>query len=183
MDIELRTGRLILRLPTREDCRMLMTAIGDPKIAATTLNIPHPYTIDDAYAWIERVNDPEVRKTNLELSIFLEETGELVGGVGLSSINHEHHRAELGYWCAVEHWKKGIATEAAARVIRHGFEDLNLERIYAICFFNNPASAKVLEKIGMVYEGLARHEYVKDGRFIDIHHYAILRGDWKTLQG
>jgi ribosomal-protein-alanine N-acetyltransferase len=182
MDFELKTERLILKRPTREDCRMLMMAIGDPKVAATTLNIPHPYSLDDAVSWIEGVNDPEKQKVSLDLSIFLADTGELIGGVGLSSINHTHHKAELGYWLAVDHWNKGIATEAAARVIRYGFEELNLERIYAICFVTNPASARVMEKIGMVYECLARHEFVKNGEFVDFHHYAILRSDWKKLQ-
>ncbi len=183
MELKLETPRLILRRAQREDCRELMTAIGSVEIAATTLGIPHPYSLEDACKWIERVNDAEVQKTKVDLGVFLKETGELVGGVGLSGINEKHHRAELGFWCAVEHWNKGITTEAADRMVQYGFEELSLERIYAICFTTNPASARVLEHIGMVREGTARHEYVKDGRFIDMHHYAILRGDWKELKG
>ena len=182
MSVQLETERAILRLLARKDCRMLMMAIGHPKIAETTLNIPHPYTLETAYAWIERVNDPALSATSVQLGVFLKDSGELVGGVGLSPINRKHRKADLGYWCAFEHWNRGITTEAASRLVRYGFEELDLERIRAKCFADNIASARVMEKVGMVYEGLARHEFVKDGRFVDFHHYAVLREDWRKLQ-
>ena len=64
-------------------------------------------------------------------------------------------------------------------MVRYGFEELGLERIHAICMVNNPASARVMEKVGMHLEGAARHEFMKDGDFVDFHHYAMLRSDWE----
>ncbi len=179
MAIRLETERLILRRPARGDAEALVKAIGSRQIAATTLNIPYPYTIDNAHQWIDKVSDPETHMEVVDLSVFLKDSGELVGGIGLSGISSRHRRAELGYWCTFEHWGKGITTEAARRLVGYGFVDLGLERIYAVCFITNPASARVMQKIGMLFEGTARHEFMKDGEFIDFHHYAILRSDWE----
>ena len=177
-DLILETERLLLRRPKRHDAQALADAIGHPDINATTLGIPFPYSLDDALSWIDRQDDPDVQAVQVNLNFFISDTDELIGGAGLSSINEKHHRAELGYWCAVGHWGKGFTTEAAERILRYGFEELALERIYAICFASNPASARVMEKNGMTFEGTAYHEFMKNDKFIDMHHYAILRSDW-----
>ena len=181
MTIQLETERLILRPPTLNDAEALVRAINHPDIAATTLNIPHPYTIDNAKEWLLSHKDPERSKTGIELSFFIRKTGELIGGIGLMNISRKHSKAELGYWCAVEHWGKGYTTEAAGRAVRYCFEELGLHRVYAICMVSNPASVRVMEKIGMLHEGIGRKEYQKDGEYSDYHHYAILKEDWKDI--
>jgi hypothetical protein len=170
----LETERLLLRPPVLSDAEAIAAAINDQLIAATTLNIPHPYSKQDAVKWIRSLKERGKTKS-LNLSVFLKETGELIGGTGLMDINEKHHRAELGYWCAVRYWGKGFTSEAAVRVMRYGFVELDLVRISAICMVTNPASARVLEKIGMRLEGTCRSEFLKDGRYGDYHHYAILR--------
>jgi RimJ/RimL family protein N-acetyltransferase len=93
-------------------------------------------------------------------------------------VDKKNRSAELGYWVAKEHRNKGIATEAASTILVFGFNELNLERIYAKCFFDNNPSERVMEKIGMQYEGTFRHEVLKEDRFIDTKYYSILKGDW-----
>jgi RimJ/RimL family protein N-acetyltransferase len=175
MPLVLETERLILRTPERRDANALARAINHPLIAATTLNIPHPYYREHAIKWIDTVRKLARENPAPSLTIFLKDTSEL----GLSGLNEKHRKAELGYWCAVDHWNKGITTEAAARVVRYGFQELGLARIHAICMVHNRASARVMEKLGMKFEGTARHEFLKNGRFEDFHHYAILRPDWE----
>ena len=178
MTLLLETERLILRTPAPGDARALQKAINYPEIAATTTNIPHPYDIGDARHWIEE-SRPKDDGNFVNCIILLKETGELVGGIGFSSVSRKHHRAEIGWWCTVDHWGKGIATEAARRMIQYGFEELGFERIYATCMIHNPASARVMEKVGMIFEGTCREDVIKDGKPIDLHHYAILKGDWE----
>jgi len=178
MHPSLETPRLILRRLTLDDAEALANAINHPKISATTLNIPHPYNLDDAQSWIGSHLDTSIPSDSLPFGMFLRESGELIGGAELSSIDNSNLKAELGYWCSVDFWGHGYTTEAARAIIDYGFRELNLERIYGRCFDINPASARVMEKIGMTFEGTARREHRKNDVFHDFRHYAILRGDW-----
>ena len=86
--------------------------------------------------------------------------------------------AELGYWIGVPYWGRGYATEAAREVVKYGFEKVQLNRIFAAHFKHNPASGKVLQKIGMKYEGCMRQNILKWGDFIDVEVYSILRQEF-----
>lgn len=142
-------------------------------MAATTLRIPHPYTEEDAQQFLDSIeNGREVR-----LAVTLLSDGRLVGGVGLNPAEHHQH-AELGYWLGVPHWRNGYATEAATELLRYGFEDLHLHRIFASHFPNNPASGGVLRKLGMRHEGCQREHVHKFGQFLDLELYGILRQEW-----
>jgi [ribosomal protein S5]-alanine N-acetyltransferase len=78
-----------------------------------------------------------------------------------------------------KHWGRGYATEAAAEVIRYGFEECGLQRIFAGCFLRNPASGRVLEKVGMQREGTLRRHQMKWGEPLDIAFYGLLREEWE----
>jgi RimJ/RimL family protein N-acetyltransferase len=84
---------------------------------------------------------------------------------------------ELGYWIGVPYWGRGYATEAAGAVVRYGFDTLALTRIAARAFCRNPASSRVLRKIGMSHEGTQRKALPKSGELLDTELYAILRDD------
>ena len=87
----------------------------------------------------------------------------------------QNSHAELGYWIGVPYWDKGYATEAAQAVLRYGFENMQLQRIFAMHFKENVASGNVLRKIGMKHEGCMRQHILKWGKFIDIELFGILR--------
>jgi ribosomal-protein-alanine N-acetyltransferase len=170
--MELRTKRLLLR-PYREvDVPALTRLLGAKEVAATTLRIAYPYTEDDARAFLQSLASPASK-----FGMFATPTNELVGGIGLN-VEEAHRRAELGYWVGVPFWGRGYATEGAREMLRHGFEDLKLNRIYAGVFSGNPASEQVLRKIGMKHEGTARQHFQKWGQFLDDVCYGILASDW-----
>lgn len=75
-------------------------------------------------------------------------------------------------------WGNGYMTEAAAAVVAYGFAHLNLQRIYAYHYARNPASGRVMQKIGMTYEGCMRQHVWKGSRFEDSMIYSILRQEW-----
>ena len=178
MTDRLETERLILRIPELEDAENLARVINHPDIANTTLMIPHPYTVDDAEWFINNSRDPKTRETDHRFLIFLKDTGELVGGIGLEGIKPLFKTGEIGYWCAVDHWGKGIVTEATMRVLKFAFEELDLNRVYTVCMTGNNASSRVMEKCGMKFEGTAREEVIKYEKPTDLHHYAILKSEW-----
>jgi RimJ/RimL family protein N-acetyltransferase len=97
-------------------------------------------------------------------------------------MREEHKRAELGYWIGVPYWNHGYASEAARRVVNWGFQYLGLNRIYAQHFADNPASGRVMQKIGMQYEGTLRQPFIRLGEARDSVCYGILKDEWETMQ-
>jgi RimJ/RimL family protein N-acetyltransferase len=94
-------------------------------------------------------------------------------------LNLDHALAEMGYWIGKPFWNHGYCTEAAKRLVRFGFEALQLNRILARHLSRNPASGRVMEKIGMQYEGCLRQHIKKWGVFEDLKIYAILKETYR----
>jgi [ribosomal protein S5]-alanine N-acetyltransferase len=151
---------------------------GRREIADTTISIPHPYSEQQALQWIAGNAELFAKGKVVVFGIELKTGDTLAGGIGLRDIDTEHSQAELGFWIAVEYWRKGYATEAARAVIAFGFEELGLNRIYAHHMARNPASGRVLAKIGMRLEGLLRQRVRKWGVFEDVVPLALLREEW-----
>jgi ribosomal-protein-alanine N-acetyltransferase len=172
----LTTARLVLRPYSLPDVADLVRLAGAREVAATTLRIPHPYHEQDALDFIASCRADAELGLSARLAITLRESGELCGGIGLR-INSVHHRAELGYWLGVPYWRRGYATEAARAVVEYGFGALGLNRIYASLVSGNRASGRVLEKVGMRYEGCLRSHLCKWDVFHDLEFYGILRSD------
>ncbi len=172
------TGRLLLGPFDPADAAELQRLAGAREIADTTVSIPHPYELDHALAWIGQQRREAVRGRATNFAIRLLPDGPLIGSAGLRDIDPEHLQAELGFWIGLEWWGRGYAREAAAAVIRFGFESLGLNRIYAHHMSRNPAAGKVLTAAGMQREGLLRQRVRKWGVFEDVVLYAVVRDDW-----
>ena len=179
--ITLETPRLVLRPSAPSDAAEVQRLAGAREVAATTLNIPHPYPDGAAEAWIERQAKAWTEGTAATFLIVEREGEALVGGIGMRLVP-DHRSAEMGYWIAVPHWNRGYCTEAAGELLRYGFEDLSLHRIHASHFANNPASGRVMEKLGMRHEGRRRQQILKWGEFLDLEDYGILAEDWQALR-
>ncbi|MEP6621549.1 MAG: GNAT family N-acetyltransferase [bacterium] len=173
---ELVTDRLRLRPFEPTDALRVQQLAGDPAVADTTVNIPHPYPDGAAESWIASHRPGWIDGIGVTFAITDRVSGDLRGAIGLV-INPEHRRAELGYWIAVDHWKQGLCTEAARAVIGFAFETLGLHRIYATYLVRNPASGQVMQKAGMQFEGVQRGVFLKNGVFEDVAMCAIVRGD------
>lgn len=176
----LETQRLRLRPFSLTDAGTVQALAGARQVAATMLNVPHPYENGMAEAWIQTHAPGYEADEQATFAQTLVPTEELVGAVGLR-INRLHGRAELGYWVGVPFWNRGYATEAARAMLRFGFEDLELNRIFAQHLVRNPASGRVMQKAGMLHEARLRQHINKWGRFEDIDLYGILVYEWRQL--
>jgi RimJ/RimL family protein N-acetyltransferase len=176
------TERLILRPFVTADAREVQLLAGDRAVADTVLGIPHPYGDGEAEKWISthQAGYEEGRLANF--AIVLRDGGGLVGAVGLV-IDQRFDSAELGYWIGRPHWSRGYCTEACRAAIGYGFNGLRLNRIHASYFLRNPASGRVMEKLGMTREGLRRQHVKKWGRYEDVIEYGLLRCDWIASGG
>jgi RimJ/RimL family protein N-acetyltransferase len=172
----LTTDRLILRPYTTADAPCVAALMADPDISQNTLHIPYPYETSMAEAWIDTHAGQYATRTGVTFAITLKEDDTLIGAMGLG-IDRDNDNAELGYWIGKEYWNRGYASEAAAAVVQFGFEVLKLHRIYARYFTRNPASGRVMAKVGMHFEGTLRGHILKSGMFEDIGIYGLLHDD------
>ncbi len=172
----IQTDRLTLNHFSEADIPELIPLIGAREVAANTLRIPHPYEEKHAREFLASV----AKENELRLAIRRRSDGRLCGGIGLHP-DMQHQRAELGYWLGVPYWGNGYATEAARAVVRYGFDNFGLNRIFAAHFQGNQTSGNVLRKVGMKHEGSARQAILKWGKFLDLEMYAILREEMPAV--
>lgn len=174
----LTTPRLVLRPFVPSDATAVQRLAGAAAVAEMTLNIPHPYEDLMAEGWIATHPGLWESRTAVTFAITHAEYG-LCGAIGLQLVP-THHRAELGYWIAQPYWGQGFATEAARAILTFAFDVLELNRVQASHLPRNPASGRVMQKVGMQYEGLHRERYLKGTQFQDVVEYAVLRRDWQS---
>ncbi|MDX2115181.1 MAG: GNAT family N-acetyltransferase [Planctomycetota bacterium] len=176
----LSTPRLLLRRPCADDLPRFVTLFAPLAVVRHTLTFPHPYTIDDGRAFLERTAAAQEKGESFNFCILLRDDAAsapvVVGSIGLM-VSATHRHAELGYTLGQDYWGRGIATEAARAVVSFGFA-LGLERIHAGCATTNPGSVRVLEKLGFVREGLRERMYYRFGEWMDLALYRMFREDW-----
>ncbi|MEP0881772.1 GNAT family N-acetyltransferase [Trichocoleus sp. ST-U3] len=177
----IQTQRLTLRPFTLPDAPDVQRFASAREIADTTL-IPHPYEDGMAQAWIKAHSAAFKEKKAITQAIALRETGELCGTVNLM-IDAKQNNAEIGYWIGKPYWGQGYCTEAAKALLQYGFEELKLHRIHVSHFSRNPGSGRVMQKLGMQYEGCRRQHLRKGETFEDIEQYGILKSDWQQMIG
>ena len=178
------TARLSIRPVTVDDLPALFELRRRPEVSEWLSALP-----TDRDAFVERMSDPE----RLAVTLALELDGVLVGDLYLNvgqpwaqaeiAEQARGTQAELGWVLAPEHAGQGLATEAAGELIRICFEDLGLRRVVALCFADNVASWKIMEKLGMRREEHARAESLhRSGRWLDGLGYALLADEWRDAR-
>jgi RimJ/RimL family protein N-acetyltransferase len=173
---ELKTDRLLLRKFQLSDAPDLQRLAGTKEVAAGTF-LPHPYENGMAEQWIADQERAHEGGSAVSFAITLADNATFIGSISLDIVPLHRH-ARLGYWLGVPYWNQGYGTEAVNAVLRYGFMQLNLHRIYSPHFQGNAASGRVLQKVGMTYEGRMREHYVRFDRFIDLELYGMLKRDF-----
>lgn len=176
---ELESERLILRRMTPADAHDMFAYTSDPEMLVH-LPLHLTPTVDDAHKSILGFMDMYAARRTAPWGITHKETGRHIGICGFENWNAQTDRAEIGFIVAREFWGRGLATEAATRVMRFGFERMNLNRLEARCKVENEVSKHLLvNKLHMQYEGLLReHSYWK-GTYHDLLLYSLLRKEFK----
>lgn len=173
----LETDRLLIRAPSEADLSAMPGLFSDPDIHAYTRSIPYPYTHDDAVGALERFE--RLRRAGEAITLFvdLKETGELVGSIGFLNIKGRDE-AEFGYVVGRPWWGRGYATEACRGLLAYGFATLGFGELCAHAMTRNPASSRVLEKIGMRSVGVLPNQCEKDGEYFDAEGFTLTREEW-----
>lgn len=179
----IRTERLTLRRFALDDAEsMFKHWANDPEVTRFLTWKPHgdigvsksvvqqwvsEYKIESFYNW----------------AIELKELGEPIGGISVVNLDEANESCEIGYCISRAYWRNGITPEALKAVIDFLFSEVGINRIAARHDTKNPASGRVMQKSGMLYEGTHRQEKLRDGKtFCDMAVYAILKEDWRDRQ-
>ena len=142
----IRTQRLLLRAPVLADAASISLLAGDYEVASMTGTIPHPYSEEMAVDWIQSLHAGEEG-----VAFAIDRAGALIGCVGYRATDKIH--AEMGYWIGKPYWGMGYATEAAQALILYAFQKENIAYLTVGHFEENPASARVIAKLGFEPSG------------------------------
>jgi ribosomal-protein-alanine N-acetyltransferase len=166
--VQIRTQRLVLRPPALADAARVSLLAGNFDVASMTGTIPHPYSEQMAAEWIGGALDGE------EGVVFMIERPEgLIGCTGYRAFGDDH--AELGYWIGRPYWGQGYATEAVGALIAHAFDTDGFDYLLAGHFADNPASARVIRKLGFVAQGDEVRDCVARGAKVHCMTYRLDR--------
>jgi RimJ/RimL family protein N-acetyltransferase len=171
MSVILETGRLILRPPKAADISAFLPLLGDFQVSKNLSRVPHPYTEDNACAFIVLAAQGWRTGEDLAFAILRKGDGSYIGVCGV----HPARGWEFGYWLGRPFWGSGYATEAVGRLIRYAFEELGAEELHAGWFFDNPASGHVLEKLGCEPDGSEERPCLSRGCKVFCHKVALKR--------
>jgi RimJ/RimL family protein N-acetyltransferase len=152
-----------------DDAESLAKHANNRKIWLAVRDVfPHPYTILDAHEFLQRAMSDQP-----EMKFCVEIDGAAVGGIGVHPGQDVYrHTATVGYWLGEQFWRRGIMTEVVTAVTDFCFDNFPFRRISAEVFANNPASARVLEKAGFIFEACLKNNVVKDEQLLDSLLYA-----------
>jgi RimJ/RimL family protein N-acetyltransferase len=177
--IQIKTERLLLRELEYSDLSDIQEYATDPQVIKYLTFGPN--TEQDSRSFIEYTKSQQSQdpRQSYELGIILPVENKLIGGCGIRITQPHYLVGNIGYCLNRKYWGKGYATESALGLLGFGFDDLGFHRIFAICDPENIASRRVLEKIGMQYEGHLRENVIIHGEHRDSLMYAILKQEWK----
>lgn len=167
------TSRLIMRMFETSDAEEVARLCNNYHLYINTLYLPYPYSMDDALTWMRRHPGNYEAGKSYEFAVTDKESGQLFGAIALSN-NQRFNHGEIAYWIGEDYWGKGYATEAGEAIVQFAFREKNYHKVFARCFGSNPASGRVLQKLGMKEEGVLVDHIRKDNRYEDLIHYGMI---------
>jgi RimJ/RimL family protein N-acetyltransferase len=179
--MEIITPRLLLRDFTPHDAQAVHAFDADPEL--TRYRGGGQITEEDTRAFIQRTQQwlQSEPRPIYALAVMIKEQDKMVGVVGLTITERDAGQAELWYRLSRTFGRQGYTTEASSAMLAFGFTELRLHRIAALCHPDNVGSRRVMEKIGMQYEGRLRENFLNsDGTWRDSLLYAILDHEWQA---
>ncbi len=181
----LETDRLVLRPLEKADLPVLVRELGRWAVARWLIRVPHPYTPEDASAWLAMTITKRRDGTMLHLVAVPKDdpAGEVLGAAGLMIDAREKGAAELGYWLRQDAWGRGYATEMASALVASGFRDLGVGAVTAATDLENAASHGVLLKAGLRQTGIdPQHPRHLRGDPAPARLYRLTRAEWDSAR-
>ena len=181
-EITFETTRLILRKVTPEDMDNIFEYCKNPNVARYVTWDAHQ-SLKDTKKFINYALDSYKVGAPEPMAIILKDDPKqrMIGSVGLIPASPKNRTFELGYVIAEEYWGKGLVAEAAKPLINFGFKHFAMQRLQCRCDILNPQSSRVMEKLGMQYEGTLKASMYLKGKPRDMHMYSIVKSDFRPF--
>lgn len=176
-NVRLLTARLELRPLSLGDAEQLLGIYSDPEFMRYWSSKPWTH-IDQAIALIENDRRELAAGEHLRLGVYLRDQGGLIGTCSLFNLNEGCRRGEVGYGIARAHWRRGYMVEAVSALITFAFTELGLHRVEADIDPRNEGSARGLERLGFLREGLLRERWIVGEEVSDSALYGLLKREW-----
>ena len=174
------TERLTLRKLLSSDAADVIVFRGDWRVQR--YNGPVLQDLEEVHSLIGELEAEYNVRAGICWAVTFTTIDKVLGLFGFHYWNKYHRRAEVGYDLARAYWDQGIASEALGAIIRFGFEQMNLNRIYAGTIADNHESVRLLERLGFQREGTRRkYSWEEDGTFHDSAMYGLLKDEWKNM--
>lgn len=173
----LETERLLLRNLCFDDAEDIFEYACDPDVPKYSTWSAHQ-SIEDTYDFLDAVIADYKNHNSTDWGILHKADNKIIGTCGFVNWFPDQFRSEIGYALSKKYWSQGYMPEAVRAIINFGFQLMKLNRIEARCMIENTASARVMEKVGMKFEGVLRQQLFTKGSFYDMKIYSILRTEW-----
>ena len=173
----LECDRIILRKMDRSFADDMFEYASNPAVTKYLTWDVHPNR-RFSYNYLGYVNSPHRTGEFFDWAITMRDSGKMIGTCGFTRFNFSSYSAEIGFVLNPKYWGYSIAPEASRRVIRFGFDTLELHRIEARYMENNIQSRRVMEKSGMTFEGIYRDMMLVRGQFVSVGVCSILRSEF-----
>ena len=170
----LTTKRLLLREIVQDDIHGIFRGLSHPQV--TRYYGVSYVTLEATQEQMDWYREQLLERTGIWWAICRPDAPhELLGACGYNDWEHDHCRAELGYWLLPQHWRDGIMRESLEAVIAHGFAAMELHRIEAVVDTDNAASSGLLRRLGFTHEGVRRECELHNGRYLSLDCFGLLR--------
>lgn len=170
-----------LRAVEKEDLPNYVTWLNDPDVRQG-LGGYMPFSQTAEEKWFEELQKkpPDEQSLAIEIQPEGKKKWVFVGGCGFFDFDWRVRQAEIGIHIGEKkYWNQGFGTRVIHLLLKHGFETLNLNRIYLRVFGNNPRAMRTYQKAGFVDEGTLRQAHFYEGEYVDVHLMSVLRSEWE----
>lgn len=176
---------IVSNFPTIRTDKLLLRQIVDDDIQNIFKGLSHPdvikyygvsfKTLEETTEQMKFFADLEKNGTGIWWAVCSIDDGTFFGAGGLNNVNQHHKKGEIGFWLQPNYWGRGVMSDAIPLICNYGFNDLGLHRIEGFVETENANCKRAMDKCGFTHEGTMRDCEIKDGRFISLDIYAIIR--------
>ena len=175
--------RIRLRAVEQSDLDIFCRWINDPEITENLLLV-YPMSQVEEARWYENMLQQPPSNHVMVIDIQTEkqpDSWQAIGNCGFINFDWRNRSAEIGIMIGEKQfWDQGYGTDATLVLLKHGFETLNLHRIWLQVYSKNKRGIRAYEKAGFVHEGIYRQAHYQHGRYYDVHLMSVLRNEWQT---
>ncbi len=171
--------RIRLRAVDRQDLPNFVDWLNDPEISEG-LSIYLPLSQTDEESWFEDMHKLPAEQHPLVIEIRSKESWQMIGDCGFNFIDQHNRSGEVGIFIGRKDlWNRGYGSEAMCLLLKHGFNTLNLHRIFLRVFESNARAVRSYEKAGFVQEGRLRQAHFHNGKYEDVLLMSVLKPEWQ----